>query len=70
MLRACCCHDEIEFLLSSEQREKLAKETLDKECKHCKNERQKRILVAKTEYDMRFNSDKFEVAPAIFLIVI
>ena len=26
----------------------------------------KRILVAKTEYDKRFNSDKFEIAPAIF----
>ena len=41
-------------------------ETLDKECKNCKHERQKRILVAKTESDWRFNSEKFETAPAVF----
>ena len=67
------CKDRAAAMASCEEtvsditRHVLAKETLDMECTTCKNERAKRILVARSDNDRRLNEDKFEVAPAVCL---
>ena len=48
------------------RRSMLAQETIGMECKKCKIERQKRVLVARDDKDPRFQLDKFENAPAVF----
>ena len=52
--------------ISKVEREHLALETSRKERQECRQERQERILVAKTTSDIRFTSKKFETAPAVF----
>ena len=48
------------------ERDLLALETLQMEGGVCRDERQKRILVADTMADPRFATEKFEIAPAVF----
>ena len=51
---------------SDMHRATLAQETLAMECKRCRDERLKRVLVARSDEDPRFQSAKFAVAPAVF----
>ena len=50
---------------SDMHRPRLARETLAMECKRCRDERLKRVLVARSDEDPRFQSEKFAVAPAV-----
>ena len=48
------------------RRSVLAQETMAMECEKCRKERQARVLAARDDEDPRFQSKKFEVAPAVF----
>ena len=50
---------------SDMHRPRLAQETLAMEWKRCRDERLKRVLVARSSEDPRFQSQKFAVAPAV-----